>query len=71
MRQLNDTGYMHNRVRMLTASFLVKNMGINWRHGEHYFAAKLMDFDSASNNGNCGLLEQVVTPLLILGFSIQ
>ena len=52
MRQLNDTGYMHNRVRMLTASFLVKNMGINWRHGEHYFAAKLMDFDLASNNGN-------------------
>lgn len=52
MRQLNETGYMHNRVRMLTASFLVKNMGINWRHGEHYFAAKLMDFDLASNNGN-------------------
>lgn len=52
MRQLNETGYMHNRVRMLTASFLVKNMGIDWRHGEHYFAAKLMDFDLASNNGN-------------------
>ena len=52
MRQLNETGYMHNRVRMLTASFLVKNMGINWQYGEHYFAAKLMDFDLASNNGN-------------------
>ena len=52
MRQLNKTGYMHNRVRMLTASFLVKNMGIDWRYGEHYFATKLMDFDLASNNGN-------------------
>ena len=52
MRQLNKTGYMHGRVRMLTASFLVKNLGINWRHGEQYFADKLMDFDLASNNGN-------------------
>ena len=52
MRQLNKTGYMHNRVRMLTASFLVKNMGIDWRLGERYFADKLMDYDLASNNGN-------------------
>ena len=52
MRQLNKTGYMHGRVRMLTASFLVKNMGIDWRLGEQYFAEKLMDFDLASNNGN-------------------
>lgn len=52
MRQLNKTGYMHGRVRMLSASFLVKNMGIDWRLGEQYFAEKLMDFDLASNNGN-------------------
>lgn len=52
MRQLNKTGYMHNRVRMLTASFLIKNMGIDWRLGERYFADKLMDYDLASNNGN-------------------
>ena len=52
MRQLFETGYMHNRVRMITASFLVKNMGIDWRLGEAYFASTLMDFDLASNNGN-------------------
>ena len=52
MRQLLKTGYMHNRVRMITASFLVKNLGIDWRLGEAYFASNLMDFDLASNNGN-------------------
>ena len=52
MRQLIETGYMHNRVRMIAASFLVKNLGIDWRLGEAYFASKLMDFDLASNNGN-------------------
>lgn len=52
MRQLFNTGYMHNRVRMITASFLVKNLGIDWRLGEAYFASALMDFDLASNNGN-------------------
>jgi deoxyribodipyrimidine photo-lyase len=52
MRQLFVTGYMHNRVRMIAASFLVKNLGIDWRLGEAYFASKLMDFDLASNNGN-------------------
>jgi deoxyribodipyrimidine photo-lyase len=51
MRQLNQTGYMHNRLRMVTASFLIKNIGIDWRHGEKYFAKKLLDFDFASNNG--------------------
>ena len=51
MRQLNTTGYMHNRVRMVTASFLVKNLGIDWRWGERYFATKLVDYDPASNNG--------------------
>ena len=51
MRELNATGFMHNRVRMLTASFLTKNLLIDWRWGEHYFAEKLLDFDLASNNG--------------------
>lgn len=51
MRQLNETGYMHNRVRMITASFLVKDLFVDWRWGEAYFAQKLLDFDLASNNG--------------------
>ena len=51
MRELNSTGYMHNRVRMITASFLTKHLLIDWRWGESYFAAKLLDFDFASNNG--------------------
>jgi deoxyribodipyrimidine photo-lyase len=52
MRQLNETGYMHNRVRMVTASFLVKHLLIDWRWGEAYFAQKLLDFELSSNNGN-------------------
>ena len=51
MRELNETGYMHNRVRMLVASFLTKHLLIDWRWGEAYFAAKLLDFDQASNVG--------------------
>jgi deoxyribodipyrimidine photo-lyase len=51
MRELNETGFMHNRVRMITASFLTKHLLIDWRWGEAYFAAKLNDFDLASNNG--------------------
>ena len=51
MRELNNTGFMHNRVRMITASFLTKHLLINWRWGEAYFAEKLLDFDLASNNG--------------------
>jgi len=51
MRQLNGTGYMHNRLRMVTASFLCKDLGIDWRHGERYFARRLNDFDLAANNG--------------------
>lgn len=51
MRQLNETGLMHNRVRMITASFLVKDLLIDWRWGEAYFAQKLIDFDLAANNG--------------------
>lgn len=52
MRQLNETGFMHNRVRMITASFLVKDLHLSWRLGEKYFAQKLVDYDPAVNNGN-------------------
>lgn len=51
MRELNKTGFMHNRVRMLTASFLTKHLLLDWRLGEAYFAEKLLDFDLASNSG--------------------
>lgn len=51
-RELNSTGYMHNRVRMVTASFLTKHLLIDWRWGERYFAEKLLDYELASNNGN-------------------
>ena len=51
MRQLNATGFMHNRVRMIVASFLVKDLLIDWRWGEAYFAEKLLDFDLSANNG--------------------
>ncbi len=52
MRELNQTGFMHNRVRMITASFLVKDLHIDWKWGERYFAQKLSDYDPAINNGN-------------------
>lgn len=52
MRELNATGFMHNRVRMVTASFLTKHLLVDWRWGEAYFAEKLLDFELASNNGN-------------------
>ena len=51
MRQLNTTGFMHNRLRMVAASFLVKDLLIDWRWGERYFAQKLIDFDFSANNG--------------------
>jgi deoxyribodipyrimidine photo-lyase len=51
MAQINQTGYMHNRLRMVVASFLVKDLGIDWRRGEAYFAEQLNDFDLAANNG--------------------
>lgn len=51
MRELNETGFMHNRVRMIVASFLTKHLLIDWRWGEAYFAAKLLDFELSSNNG--------------------
>jgi deoxyribodipyrimidine photo-lyase len=52
MRELNITGFMHNRVRMITAGFLTKHLLIDWRWGEAYFAGKLTDYELASNNGN-------------------
>lgn len=52
MRQLNTTGWMHNRVRMVVASFLTKDLHIDWREGERYFATKLVDYDPAVNNGS-------------------
>jgi deoxyribodipyrimidine photo-lyase len=52
MRELNTTGYMHNRARLITASFLVKTLLISWEEGEKYFAKQLTDYDPASNNGN-------------------
>ncbi|HEV7780148.1 MAG TPA: deoxyribodipyrimidine photo-lyase [Chitinophagaceae bacterium] len=51
MRELNTTGFMHNRVRMITASFLTKHLLVDWRWGEAYFAKKLLDYDLAANNG--------------------
>ncbi len=52
MRELNETGYMHNRVRMIVATFLVKHLRVDWRWGERYFAQKLTDYDPCVNNGN-------------------
>ena len=52
MRALNTTGFMHNRVRMITASYLVKDLHVDWRWGERYFATRLVDYDPAVNNGN-------------------
>ena len=52
MREINTTGFMHNRARMIVASFLVKDLHIDWRWGEKYFAAKLVDYDPAVNNGS-------------------
>jgi deoxyribodipyrimidine photo-lyase len=51
MAQINRTGYMHNRLRMIVASFLTKDLGIDWRWGERYFAERLIDFDLSANNG--------------------
>ncbi|MDT3402795.1 cryptochrome/photolyase family protein [Mucilaginibacter terrae] len=52
MRELNATGFMHNRVRMVTASFLIKHLLIDWRWGEHYFAQKLLDYEASTNIGS-------------------
>jgi deoxyribodipyrimidine photo-lyase len=52
MRQINQTGFMHNRLRMVAATFLIKDLGVDWRRGEAYFEAMLNDFDLSANNGN-------------------
>jgi deoxyribodipyrimidine photo-lyase len=52
MRELNATGFMHNRVRMIAASFMVKHLLIDWRWGDAYFARKLLDYELATNNGS-------------------
>ena len=52
MREMNETGFMHNRARLITASFLIKTLLIDWQEGEKYFATKLVDYDPSSNNGN-------------------
>ena len=52
MRQMNETGFMHNRARLVAASWLVKDMGIWWRWGERYFAERLLDYDFSQNFGN-------------------
>ncbi len=52
IRELNQTGYMHNRTRLITSNFLVKHLFIDWRHGEKHFASKLIDYDPSINNGN-------------------
>jgi deoxyribodipyrimidine photo-lyase len=52
MRELNSTGFMHNRVRMIVASYLCKNLKVDWKYGERYFAKKLLDFDLSANVGN-------------------
>ena len=51
MRELSETGYMHNRVRMLAANVLIKNLHIDWREGEKYFATQLVDYHPTANNG--------------------
>jgi deoxyribodipyrimidine photo-lyase len=51
MTQLNTTGFMHNRARMIVASFLTKDLHVDWRWGEQYFATKLVDYDAMSNSG--------------------
>lgn len=52
MREMNETGYMHNRARLIVASFLIKTLLVDWQKGEKYFATQLVDYDPASNNGN-------------------
>ncbi len=52
MRELNQTGFIHNRLRLIVASFLIKNLHVNWKWGEKYFAQHLIDYDPCVNNGN-------------------
>ena len=52
MRELNETGYMHNRSRLITSNFMIKLLGTDWKKGERYYAQKLLDYDPCVNNGN-------------------
>ena len=52
MRELNETGYMHNRARLITANFMNRMLGLDWREGEKYYATQLTDYDPSVNNGN-------------------
>ena len=71
MREMNETGFMHNRVRMVAASFLTKDLHIDWRWGEKYFAQQLIDYDPAVNNGNWQWAASTdATPSPISAFSI-
>ena len=63
MREMNETGFMHNRARLITASFLIKALLIDWQEGEKCFATKLVDYDPSSNNGNWQWVAS--TPLLV------
>ena len=68
MRSLNSTAYMHNRLRMITASFLAKHLLLDWRLGEQYFITHLIDGDFASNNGGWGFLHGRRSAALLSGF---
>lgn len=61
MRELNTTGYMHNRARLITSNFLNRMLGMDWRHGELYFAKQLVDYDPLVNNGNWGWISSTGT----------
>ncbi|QKR01053.1 deoxyribodipyrimidine photo-lyase [Metallosphaera tengchongensis] len=69
MRELNSTGFMHNRTRMITASFLVKVLHIDWRWGERYFATRLVDFDPSVNNGNWQWVASTGTDYMFRNFN--
>ena len=72
MKQINQTGYMHNRLRMIVSSFLVKDLLIDWRWGEKYFEDNLIDFDFSANNGGWQWAASTgVTRNLILEYLIQ
>jgi hypothetical protein len=72
VRQINQSGYLHNRLRMVAASFLVKDLHVDWRWGERYFAAHLNDFDLAANNGDgSGPHPQAATRSLTSAFSTR
>ena len=70
MRELWETGYMHNRVRMITSSFLVKNLLLNWKHGKNWFWDCLLDADAASNSASWQWVAGTGQTQLLLEFLI-